>query len=239
LGASGRKATGPAPIGFQAASVAGGSLNAVMSILAAIIYRDRTGEGQMIDVSLHESAVPFHALDAAGYLAGGPLPEREGSPLNGGSVYDYYETADGEYMSVGSLEPKFFAALCQGLGFPEWSDGKILEENVQEAKEAFRARFKTKTRAEWTEIFNALDACVEPVMNLGDAVEDPHLRARGMWPKVEVPGTDGAAMTQLGCPIHLSACPAAYRHAGYPEGWHTEEILSALGYEEEQIRDMI
>ena len=167
------------------------------------------------------------------------MPARESGLLNGGGVYDFYETADGGYMSVGSLEPKFFAALCDGLGFTQWRDGKILKTDPHGAKAAFRKVFLTKTMAEWTGIFSKLDACVEPVMNLEEVSRDEHLQSRGMWPEVEVPLTEGLTVKQMGSPIHLSESPVQYRHAGYPEGYHTEEVLRGLGYSDEEIAEMI
>ena len=236
---AGRRTGGPSLYNFQIADVAGGSMNAVSSILAAIIYRERTGEGQFIDVSMQDSIIPFNSMDGAAYFAGGPMPARENGLLNGGGIYDFYETADGKYMSVGSLEPKFFAALCDGMGHPEWRDGKILRTEPEMVKEVFRSVFKTRTRDEWTEVFRDLDACVEPVMDLEEVSNDEHLVRRGMWPEVEVPLTDHISVRQMGCPMHLSKCPPAYRHAGYPEGFHTEEILSSLGYSQEEIKELI
>ena len=138
--AAGRKAGGPGLYNFQIADVAGGSMNAVSSILAAIIYRERTGEGQFIDVSMQDSVIPFNSMDGASYFAGGPMPMRESGMLNGGGIYDFYETSDGRFMGVGSLEPKFFAALCVGLGHPEWKDGKILKTDTGMVKR-LSARF--------------------------------------------------------------------------------------------------
>ena len=303
--AAGRKAGGPGLYNFQIADVAGGSMNAVSSILAAIIYRERTGEGQFIDVSMQDSVIPFNSMDGASYFAGGPMPMRESGMLNGGGIYDFYETSDGRFMGVGSLEPKFFAALCVGLGHPEWKDGKILKTDTGMVKKTFREVFKTKTRDEWTAVFEDLDACVEPVMDLEEVSKDEHLVQRGMWPSVEVPvsgssassgandsscsgddsssasdsscsggasnaidsscsgsvssaidsscsdaassasdGSSGSAeaggirITQMGCPMNLSACPPRYDHAGYPEGYHTEQILQSLGYSPEEIAEM-
>ena len=254
--AAGRKQGGPSLYNFQIADVAGGSMNAVCGILAAVYYRERTGKGQFIDISMQDCVVPFNSMDGASFFAGGQLPEREGGLLDGGGIYDYYETADGGYMSVGSLEPKFFAALCEGLGRPEWRDGAILKtaEGTKEAKETFRRIFRTRTRDQWTEVFRRLDACVEPVMSLEEVSRDPHLKARGMWPEVEVPrssrpsdgpgdvGGEAAGpvrVTQMGDPLHLSECPPRYDHAGYPEGYHTEEILRTLGYSEDDIEEMV
>ena len=233
---AGRKEGGPSLYNFQIADVAGGSMNAVTAILAAIIYRERTGKGQFIDISMQDCVVPFNSMDGAAYFAGGKVPERESGLLDGGGIYDYYETSDGKYMSVGSLEPKFFAALCDGLGYPEWRDGKMLKENPELVKKTFREKFRTKTRDEWTEIFSHLDACVEPVLTMAEAAEDEHLKERKMWPEVEIPLSGGKKIREMGSPLKLSACPPEYRHAGYPEGYHTAEVLGKLGYSEEEIR---
>ena len=221
---------------MQIADVAVGSMNSVIGILAAVHHRERTGEGQFIDVAMLDGMVPFNSMDGACFLAGAPAPEREGQMLNGGAVYDFYETADGGYMSVGSLEPKFFAALCNAMQRPEWADGTILKTNLPLVKETFRAKFREKTRDEWTEIFSHWDACVEPVLTLEEAVKDAHINERGMLPEVVLPQAPAQRVRQLGCPIKLSACPAQYRHAGYPEGWHTVEILSRMGYSTEEIK---
>ena len=236
---AGRREGGPSLYNFQIADVAGGSLNAVTSILAAIIYRERTGEGQYIDVSMQDSIVPFNSMDGASYFAGGAVPARESGLLNGGGVYDFYETKDGGYISVGALEPKFWAALCDTLGYSEWRDGKILKTDQPMVKAKLRETFLSKTLEEWKEIFSESDACVEPVMNIEEVSRDEHLISRGMWPEVEIPLTDGLTVKQMGSPIHLSASPVEYRHAGYPEGYHTREVLRKLGYSDEEIEEMI
>ncbi len=236
MASAGRKATGPVLTDMQIADVAVGSMNSVIGILAAVHHRERTGEGQFIDVAMLDGMVPFNSMDGACFLAGAPAPEREGQMLNGGAVYDFYETADGGHMSVGSLEPKFFAALCNAMQRPEWADGTILKTNLPLVKETFRAKFREKTRDEWTEIFSHWDACVEPVLTLEEAVKDAHINERGMLPEVVLPQAPAQRVRQLGCPIKLSACPAQYRHAGYPEGWHTVEILSRMGYSTEEIK---
>ena len=202
---------------------------------------------------------PFNAMGGAPFFAGGPEPARENGLLNGGQIYDFYETADGGYMSVGSLEPKFFAALCDGLGTPEWRDGKILrtEEGIRNVKSTFREIFRTRTREVWTEVFSKLDACVEPVMSLGEVSQDPHLQSRGMWPEVPVPavgksvenipgaapesgaGSAGISVTQMGNPLHLAKCPPRYDPAGYPEGYQQEEVLFALAYSPAEVRALI
>jgi len=98
--------------------------------------------------------------------------------------------------------------------------------------------FITKTGDEWVRIFERLDACVEPVLTLDEVERDAHVNERNMLPQVPLPGFGGGTVRQLGCPIKLSECPAEYRHAGYPEGWHTAQVFSAMGYSPEEIDRM-
>ncbi|MBB5182107.1 CaiB/BaiF CoA transferase family protein [Catenisphaera adipataccumulans] len=228
--ASGRKSSGPALYNFQIGDVASGAMNLAVSLLSAVHYRDRTGQGQAVDVSMTDGLIPFNSMDGACYLAGAAQPEREAQTLNGGTFYDFYETKDGRYMSVGSLEPKFFKRLCETMGHPEW--------DRQNVKAGLKTEFLKKTQAEWIEIFRDADACVEPVLDLREASQDEQTNARGMWPNVPIPET-GKTIRQMGCPIRLSKCPPAYRHAGYPAGTQTEKILRSLGYTEAEIEKMI
>ncbi len=101
------------PLGVQVADVAGGSLHSVIGILAALHQRHKTGEGQHIDISMTDAAFALNGMSGAGYLGGQAEPQAEAELLNGGSFYDYYPTLDGRYISVGSLEPKFFNGLCE------------------------------------------------------------------------------------------------------------------------------
>ncbi len=116
---TGRRETGPLPLGVQLADIGGGSLHGVMGLLAAVIHRQQTGEGQQVDVSMTDCAFSLHGMAGAGYLAAGVEPEMEGLALNGGSFYDYYRTRDGRWFSVGSLEPQFMQQFCAAIGRPE------------------------------------------------------------------------------------------------------------------------
>lgn len=238
LSAAGRARSGPALYNFQIADVAAGAMNTVVSILAALHYRDITGRGQYADISMTDGVIPFNSMDGACFLAGARAPRREAQQLNGGEIYDFYETKDGQYMSVGSLEPKFFAQLCIAMEFPEWSDGSILKTDLPLVKRTFREKFLTKTKEEWSRVFSGLDACVEPVLTLEEAVADEHNRLRGMWPEVPLPSQWDKRVKQMGCPIKLSECPPEYKHAGYPAGFHTYDVLKAYGFTDEEIEDI-
>lgn len=227
---AGRKAEGPSLMNFQIADIAVGSLNSVIGILAAVNHRRNTGQGQHIDVAMMDGCVPFNSIDGASFLVSGKEPEREGERLNGGCVYDFYETKDGQYMSVGSLEPQFWARFCMAIGREDLIEGTVWPENVEQVKTEIRGIFKTKTRTEWVEVFAEYDACVQPVLNLQEALlEDEQIKAREMVVEVDMPLHEGVKVKQLATSIKMSECPCKYETAGYPAGYHTKEMIKALG----------
>lgn len=232
----------PVPIpNFQLADVAGGGYMTVIAVLSAVHYREKTGKGQYIDLSLMDSILPFTCVEAAGVLASRTYPGWEKQTVTGtanGPHYDVYETKDKKYMSVGALESKFFANLCHTLGWQQWMDGKILRDDPEKLRTAFKEKFKEKTRAEWTEIFSAVEACVEPVLDIGEMCENEQVVSRGMVTKVPVSVDMAKTVEQIGNPVKLSESPAEYRHTAYPAGYHTKEILSQVGYDMESIDKM-
>ena len=230
---SGRKENGPSLTGMQIADVASGSNNAVIGILAAVVHRQRTGEGQHVDVAMTDGVIAFIALAGAAFLADGTETHREEGLLNGGSLYDFYETKDGGYLSFGGLEPQFFAAFCRTIGRPDLIAGGVAPPECNRIKEEVRAIIKTKTRDEWAALFTETDACVEPVLALGEALRDPHVEARGLVVEVDLPG--GGRVKQLGHPIRYSATQPEYRSVGVAAGTHTREILRELGYAGSEI----
>lgn len=234
-GYNGRRDSGPAPMAFQVADVAGGSCHAVMAILAAVIHRQVTGEGQHIDISMTDAAFSLHALTAPPALVGGEDPQLERTQLNGGSFYDCYETRDGRWFSVAGIEPQFFMQFCQAIGRPDLA-GKGLAmapEIVAEVKAGIAEAMKQKDYSEWLDIFAAIDACVEPVLSLSEACEHPQLKARDMI--VEVPAGEGRTQRQVASPIRFSVSQPEYRFTGARLGAHTAEVLSAQGFSEEDI----
>lgn len=234
---AGRKSTGPVLTNMQIADVAVGSMNSVIGILAAVNCRHMTGKGQFVDISMYDGMIPFNAMDGTAFLASRKEPKREGERLNGGCIYDFYETKDGQYLSVGCLEPKFWAIFCQCIDRPEYIEKTVWPEEIDEVKEDIRVILKSRTREEWMEIFVGKDVCVEPVLSLKEALlTDEHVKARQMVVDVKVPVGKETTVKQLGSPIKLSDSPVEYRHGGYPLGYHTEEILKSLGYSEEEIR---
>jgi crotonobetainyl-CoA:carnitine CoA-transferase CaiB-like acyl-CoA transferase len=230
---SGKRDTGPSLTGMQIADIASGSNNAVIGILAAVVHRDRTGKGQYIDISMTDGMIAFNAMFGAGFLVDGKDLARENTLLNGGSLYDFYETKDGQYISFGGLEPQFFGAFCETIGMPELIPGGVQPKDGVNIKKRVREIFKTKTRNEWTELFKKVDACCEPVLTLTEALYDPYAIERGMVVEVGLP--DGKKVKQLGNPIKFSETVPEYGNAGIPPGMHTREVLLELGYKEEEI----
>jgi crotonobetainyl-CoA:carnitine CoA-transferase CaiB-like acyl-CoA transferase len=230
---SGRTTTGPSLTGMQIADVASGSNNAVIGILAAVVHRQMTGEGQHVDISMTDGVIAFNAVAGAAFLVDKTEARREEGVLNGGSLYDFYETKDGRHLSFGGLEPQFFAAFCQTIGRPDLIPGGVAHPDLPRVKEEVRTILKQKTRDEWALLFGEVDACVEPVLGLGEALGDPHVEARGLVVEVPLPG--GGAVKQLAHPIRYSATPPEYRSAGVPAGTHTREVLRELGYAESVI----
>lgn len=236
---SGKKSTGPVLTNMQIADIGVGSLNSVIGILSAVYYRTQTGRGQYIDISMFDGLVSFNAMEGASFLVNGIEPKREETRLNGGSAYDFYETKDGRYLSVGSLEPKFWKNFCECIELPNLIEKTVMPNDVESMKNIIRERLLTKTLKEWLEIFDGKDVCVEPVLTMKEALlEDEHIKDRKLVVDVEVPISNGKAIKQMASPIKLSECPISYKETGYPLGYHTEFILKKLGYSDEEIFDM-
>lgn len=230
---SGKKDSGPSLNGIQIADVGSGSFNTVIGILAAVAHRYATGEGQSIDISITDGMVAFTAIAGNAYLVNGQDAERESITLNGGSLYDYYETKEGQYISFGGLEPQFFTNFCNTIGRPDLIPGGVTPQNVTQVKDEIRAIIRTKTRDEWMMFFKATDACVEPVMPLSEVFRDAHVLERGMV--VDVPLASGGAVRQIANPIKFSKTMQEYRTAGTTPGFHTKQVLKDLGYTNEEI----
>ena len=235
---TGREDSGPLPLGVQLADVGGGSLHAVVGLLAAVIARQHSGVGQYLDVSMTDCSFSLNAMAAAGYLACGVEPGRESHVLNGGSFYDYYRTRDGRWMSVGSLEPAFMQQLCATLGRPELAAQGLSPKPAQQKalKQELQVEFEKRSFDELCALFAEVDACVEPVLSLSEAVEHPQLKARALVS--QVPRGDGSSQAQLACPLKFSQGLPAPRHIGAAVGAHSDEVLAELGFSAQRIEDL-
>jgi len=160
----------------------GGSTYLVIGVLAALLEARTSGEGQVVDAAIVDGAAHLNAMFAS-MLAGGWAHERRAANLLDGGVpfYDVYETADGQHMSVGALEPKFYAELLKGLGLGDDVPDRNDPAQWPALRKTLANRFAERTQAEWAEVFDGTDACCAPVLPMTEAARHPHLQARGTY----------------------------------------------------------
>jgi alpha-methylacyl-CoA racemase len=205
-------------------------------ILAALRERERSGEGQLVDVSMFDGSLAWLALVAARYLAEGQAPERGSLELAGSLVcYRPYRCKDG-WVTLGALEPKFWQAWCRGVGREDLIE-KQFERPGSEAHAEVEGLFAQRTRDEWHAFAEDHDCCLEPVLGLDEALESELVRAREMVVRIDQPGTDGVSL--LGVPVKLSRTPGAPAGPGPALGEHTRDVLLGLGYSEEEVGSLI
>lgn len=216
----------------------GGALHAVVGILAAVIARETTGRGQFVDLALTDSVVSMMAHMLSWSYETGIVPG-PGEHVTAGywPPYNVYETKDGKYISIGCMEPWFYANLCRTLGREDLIPHQFSEEKREEIFRIFRERFRTKTRDEWFSSLPGDQIPVSKVYTLDELSSDPHLRAREMIVEVEHP-TAGKIL-QAGVPAKLSETPGRIHGMGPELGEHTEEVLRELGYSPSRISELV
>jgi crotonobetainyl-CoA:carnitine CoA-transferase CaiB-like acyl-CoA transferase len=209
---------------------------AAFGILAALRERDRSGEGQLVDVSMFDGSLAWLALVAAKYLADGEAPGRGDLELAGRLIcYRPYACSDG-WVTLGALEPKFWQAWCRGVGREDLVE-KQFERPGSEAHGEVERIFLERTRDEWRDFAAQHDCCLEPLLDLDEALESQLVRAREMVVSLEQPGADGVRL--LGVPVKLSRTPGAPAGPGPALGEHTREVLTGAGYSEQEIAALI
>lgn len=148
--------------------------------------------------------------------------------MNGGSLYDFYATKDGRYISIGPLEPKSWQGFCELIEHPEWAKLGAWPDDTEAIKVEIQAIIASRDLTEWQQKLAGKDVCVEPVINMQELLESEYIKAREMI--VDVPLGDRQSVGQIGFPIKFSASPVAYKHAGYEIRRDNQAVLSALGY---------
>jgi crotonobetainyl-CoA:carnitine CoA-transferase CaiB-like acyl-CoA transferase len=235
LGLTGARDGPPVQSGGQIADLGGGALMAAFGVLAALHERQRSGEGQLVDVSMADGALSWLALVAGRYFCDGEVPRRGEQQLAGGLLcYFPYEAADG-WVTCGALEPKFWAAFCNGVERPELIEAQF-EPPGSEAWTEVAAVFRGRTRAEWKAFNDEHDCCIEPVLDVGEALDSELVRARGMVSAIEQPGL--GTVRQLGVPVKMSRTPGDPTRPAPAFGEHTDEVLAEAGYSAEEIAAM-
>jgi alpha-methylacyl-CoA racemase len=233
LGLTGEPDGPPVQAAGQIADLGGGALMAAFGILAALRERERSGEGQLVDVSMTDGALSWLTMVAARYLADGKVPQRGRTELAGGLIcYRPYRCKDG-WVTFGALEPKFWQAWCAGVGREDLAERQFAPVDSDVHREV-EGLFAQRTRADWQDFNDEHDCCVEPVLGLDEALESELVRAREMIIEVEQPGAGPVRM--LGTPVKLSRTPAEPARAGGPVlGADGDAILAEAGFTREEI----
>jgi len=225
-----RKGEKPLPPCNILGDFAGGGMLCAMGILLALVERNVSGKGQVVDAAMVDGAANLSVL-FFGLFANHLMTLDIGSNLldGGAPFYQVYESSDGKFVSVGAIETKFYARFIQGLGIApaslphQYDMGKW-----PEMTERFADVFKTKTRDEWAEIFDGTDACVAPVLGLDELANHPHNRERGLIVHVD-------GIPQPSPAPRLSRTPGRAEAQKGPKGGSTREVLAELGYSKEEI----
>ena len=226
-------AAGPALTNLPIADLLGGTMTAVMGILAALFDAARTGRGRHVDIAMADGVLAHGVLPLAGLHQHGRVPMVGESPLTGSlACYGFYRTADDRQLAVGALESKFWQALCDRLERPDLaplhrSGDAATEEKLRgELARIFAAR----PLAHWAGLFQDGKACVTPVLRLDETLAHPHFVARGM----RVAGEDGAS-AQFGCPVKMTGFDPGAPRPAPRAGEHTQEILRDAGFADSEI----
>jgi crotonobetainyl-CoA:carnitine CoA-transferase CaiB-like acyl-CoA transferase len=244
LGLTGERDGAPVQAAGQIADIGGGALMAAFGILAALRERDGggagsgSGQGQIVDVSMADGALSWLAMVAGRYFAERMAPHREGLELAGSLIcYRPYECADG-WVALGALEPKFWQAWCRGVQREDLIE-KQFEGPGSEVHAQVREIFKGRTRAQWQDFAQQHDCCLEPVLDLDEALDSELVRAREMVVEIDQPGVAGG-VRQLGLPVKLTRTPGHHAQRPGPAlGEHTIEVLRESGHSPEEIERLL
>jgi alpha-methylacyl-CoA racemase len=235
LGLTGERDGPPIQPAGQIADIGGGALMAAFGILAALRERDQSGEGQVVDVSMADGALSWLAMVAARHFAEGTVPHRGDLELAGSIVcYRPYACRDG-WVTLGALEPKFWQAWCRGVGREDLIE-KQFEAPGSETHAEVERIFLERTREEWRAFASEHDCCLEPLLDLDEALDSELVRAREMVVELDQPGA--GKVKQLNTPIKMSRTPGGVHAPGPVLGEHTDEVLAAAGYSEEDIAEL-
>jgi len=228
----------PVQAAGQIADLGGGALMAAFGILAALRERDRSGQGQLVDASMADGALSWLAMVAARAFAEGGAPRRGELELAGSLIcYRPYRCSDG-WVTLGALEPKFWQAFCRGVGREDLVD-KQFERPGSDAHAEVEAVFASRTRDEWEAFGAEHDCCLEPVLELGEALDSELVRARGMVAELAQPGAE-RPVRLVGVPVKLSRTPGdPSRAPGPPLGADTEAVLLEAGYGTGEIEALL
>jgi len=202
----------------------GGSTYLVIGVLAALLEARISGQGQVVDAAIVDGTASLNAMGAAFLASGTFKEERAANLLDGGApYYDIYETADGRHMSVGALEPQFYEVFVDLLDIRDVAPDRYDFDRAEELREVIAARFRERTQAEWSAVFDGTDACVAPILPMSEAVDHSHIKERGVFVEKDglVQPAPAPRFSRTGATLGLPPAPGP--------GAHTREALAAWG----------
>jgi len=232
-GASGEPALSNLPV----ADVLGGSLTAVMGVLAALFDARRTGIGRHVDIAIADGLLAGNVVSLATLNASGGTRPPGTDALSGGlACYGQYRTRDGRWLAVAALEPKFWEALCRRLERPDLLAGHRDPARQPALRAALAAIIGSRPLAHWASLFEGTDCCVSPVLTLAESLAQPQVAARGMLRRTEHPRH--GAVLHIACPVKMSGFEFAIRRQAPEPGEHTEQVLREAGYPPAEIASL-
>jgi alpha-methylacyl-CoA racemase len=238
LACSEPRADGGPPIpGATVADSAGGGMHAVIAILAALVRRSQSGKGQYLDVSAAEGVLSLMALSIDQFLATGEVAGPRQTLLTGRyAFYDLYETRDGKWLSVGAIEPHFYANLCKALGLEKYIAHQMDDARQDEIRAAFERAFAQRDRDDWVADLAPGNTCVAPVYTIPELVRDPHFASRGVF--MEACHPEHGEFRQVG-PVLAGGERAQPVHRVRPHAeTDTDELLAEVGMSQQEIEKL-
>ncbi len=238
LHTSGRGEGGKPPIpGATIADSAAGGMHAAMAIMAALLRREKSGEGEYLDVSVTEGVLSLMSLYIDDHLATGATPGPGHDVLTGRyAFYDTYECQDGRWVSVGAIEAHFYRNLCNAIGCEQWAEHQYDDTVQDQVRADFREAFKTRDRDAWVEALSANDTCVAPVYSIDEVVTDPHLNARGAFGDVR--HSEHGEFKQVGYVLAGMDAPEGVAEARDARTTQTDELLAGAGMDADHIASL-
>lgn len=233
LNAIGNKGGKPVPPLNLVGDFGGGGMFLAFGIVCALLEARQSGKGQVVDAAMVDGAATLMAMFFSMHAGGGWSDERGTNLLDGGAhFYDTYETSDGKYIAVGSIEPQFYALLVEKAGVDgEQFSAQMDRGRWPEYKETLTKVFRTKTRAQWCEIMEGSDVCFAPVLSLGEVADHAHNRHRRTFVELE-------GLLQPAPAPRFSRTEAVLRHGSRAPGEDTNEVLAGAGFSDADIASL-
>lgn len=236
LGVTGTTDGQPIIPGAQIADIAGGSYMAMNAIMAALLSRDRTGQGQHVDVSMMDAVMPLSTFAFTRTQTDKVAVKPSGHELSGKLAnYNVYQCSDGKFVALGALEPKFWQGFCKAVNKPDWAQSLLLEgEAMEDLKKQVSALFSTQTQEQWLALSNQYDFCLSAVLGMDELEQQPHIQKREMV--VTQQTAEGIDFQALGIPLKFSKTPGSIAWSAPALGEDTLAILREAGYSDESIK---